>query len=53
MTFTATFTRLRGRRLPPKPPNDSASTDRQDNDADGAVDEFDQDCFRSRGRGEG
>jgi hypothetical protein len=52
MTFKVTFVRVaKGR--PPKPePPAGACADGQDNDADGRLDDGDQDCFRTRGKRE-
>jgi hypothetical protein len=41
MSFTATFTRVRGRELPPPQPADGPCMDQQDNDGEGAIDDRD------------
>jgi hypothetical protein len=52
MTFKVTFSRVaRGRQPKPEPPA-GVCADGQDNDADGLVDDRDQDCFRTRGKRE-
>ncbi len=53
MRWKVTFTRLGKSRLP-RPTSDGAEcVDGIDNDADGAVDDQDPDCYRTRGRTEG
>jgi hypothetical protein len=52
MTFKVRFVRVATGKLPKPESPVGACTDGEDNDADGLLDDADQDCFRTRGKSE-
>jgi hypothetical protein len=52
MTFKVTFQRVAKGKQPKPEPSAGPCADGQDNDADGLLDDGDEDCFRTRGKSE-